>query len=283
MMLFEYPFIFKALILCLILTGMHTYLGYHIVKRGVIFVDLALAQIAALGGCAAALAGFSAETHPALNYLVALCFTLLGAVLFSFFRSKKEKVPIEALIGITYAGAIALSLIILERSATGSEEIKEMLSGSILTVSSGELLFITVLYAVIGAVHFVFRKKFIAVTNDHEAAAASGVNIMFWDILFYATFGFIVTSSVKIAGVMLVFSFLIIPSVAAAFAAAGTVKRIVFGWIFGITGCVLGLETSLRLDWTPGASIVAAFLALLCAVIFIKNKTGVFNGLDKER
>jgi len=273
MMLFQYPFILSALALCLILTGMHTYLGYHIVKRGVIFVDLALAQIAALGGVVAAFIGFGAAAHPALNYVISLCFTLLGAVMFSFFRSKKEKVPIEALIGITYAGAIAVSLVLLQHSASGTEDLKDMLTGSILTVSSKELLFITVLYGIVGIIHYVFRKKFLMVTNHPEKAAANGMNIKLWDILFYSTFGFIVTSSVKVAGVMLVFSFLIIPSVAAAFAVNGTTKRIIFGWIFGLIGCVAGLEMSLRFDWTSGATIVIVFLILLLAVgIAVKQR-----------
>ena len=142
----------------------------------------------------------------------------------------------------------ALSLIVLERSATGTEEIKEMLTGSILTVSPKEVLFIAVLYSTVGFIHWLARKPLLLVTENPEEARKSGMKIWWWDFIFYATFGFVVTSSVKVAGVLLVFAFLIIPAVAAVLATEGTAKRIVFGWIFGIIGCVAGIETSLRLD-----------------------------------
>ena len=176
MMIFQYHFVVIALLVCLILTGIHTYLGYHVVRRGVIFVDLSLAQVAALGSSVGVLLGWGTEL-PVQNYLISLSFTLMGALLFVFFRSKREKVPIEALIGITYAGAIALSLIVLERTATGTEEIKEMLTGSILTVSPKEVLFIAVLYSVVGFIHWLARKPLLFVTENPEEARRSGVKI----------------------------------------------------------------------------------------------------------
>lgn len=262
MIIFQYHFMITALMVCLILTGIHTYLGYHVVKRGVIFVDLSLAQVAALGSSVGVLLGWGTE-FPVQNYIISLSFTLLGALLFVLFRSKKEIIPIETLIGITYAGAIALSLIVLERSATGTEEIKEMLSGSLLTVSPKELLFIAVLYSIIGFIHWLSRKQLLLVTEKPEEARRKGLKIWWWDFVFYATFGFVVTSSVKVAGVLLVFAFLIIPAVAAMIVVNGTVKRIVFGWIFGILGCLGGLEMSMRLDWSAGPTIVTVFLILL--------------------
>ncbi len=262
MMIFQYQFVMVALLVCLILTGIHTYLGYHVVRRGVIFVDLSLAQVAALGSSVGVLIGWGTE-FPVQNYIISLSFTLMGALLFVFFRSKREKVPVEALIGITYAGAIALSLLVLEHSATGTEEIKEMLTGSILTVSPKEVIFIAVLYSTVGFIHWLARKPLLLVTENPEEARNKGMKIWWWDFIFYATFGFVVTSSVKVAGVLLVFAFLIIPAVAAVLATEGTAKRIVFGWIFGLIGCVAGIETSLRFDWSPGPTIVAVFLVLL--------------------
>jgi zinc/manganese transport system permease protein len=262
MMIFQYHFVMMALLVCLILTGIHTYLGYHVVKRGVIFVDLSLAQVASLGASVGILIGWGTE-FPVQNYLISLSFTLMGALLFVFFRSKREKVPIEALIGITYAGAIALSLIVLEHSATGTEEIKEMLTGSILTVSPKEVLFIAILYSAVGLIHWLSRKSLLLVTENPELARSSGMKIWWWDFVFYATFGLVVTSSVKVAGVLLVFAFLIIPAVAAVLATEGTAKRITFGWAFGLVGCVTGIETSLRLDWSPGPTIVTVYLVLL--------------------
>ena len=270
MMIFQYHFVVIALLVCLILTGIHTYLGYHVVRRGVIFVDLSLAQVAALGSSVGVLLGWGPEL-PVQNYLISLSFTLMGALLFVFFRSKREKVPIEALIGITYAGAIALSLIVLERTATGTEEIKEMLTGSILTVSPKEVLFIAVLYSVVGFIHWLARKPLLFVTENPEEARSSGMKIWWWDFIFYATFGFVVTSSVKVAGVLLVFAFLIIPAVAAVLATEGTAKRIIFGWVFGLIGCVAGIEASLRLDWSPGPTIVAVFLILLICTWLVKG------------
>ncbi len=276
MMIFQYHFAVIALLVCLILTGIHTYMGYHVVKRGVIFVDLSLAQVAALGSSVAILVGWG-EQFPVQNYLMSLAFTLCGALLFVVFRSKHEKVPIEALIGITYAGSIALSLIVLEHAATGTEEIKEMLTGSLLTVSPKEVAFIAVLYSVIGVIHWLARKRLLLVTEAPEKARAKGMKLWWWDFVFYATFGLIVTSSVKVAGVLLVFAFLIIPSVAAMTCVEGTSKRIMFGWLFGIVGCFGGLEMSLRLDWSTGPTIVSAFLVLLIGVWLTRTVAAIFE------
>jgi zinc/manganese transport system permease protein len=261
MLLFQYPFMLTALALCLALTGIHTYLGYHVVKRGVIFVDLSLAQVAALGAAVGLLLGWGDD--PVRSYLISLGFTLMGAVLFAFFRMKQEKVPVEALIGITYAGAAAISLLVLEKAATGTDELKEMLVGSLLTVSARELVFIACLYSVIGIIHALSRKALFAVTEDAEAAKARGLKVWFWDFLFYTTFGFVVTSSVKVAGVLLVFAFLVIPSVSAVVMTQGTIRRLLYGWAFGMVGCVWGLELSLRMDWPAGPSVVVAFLVQL--------------------
>jgi len=263
MMIFQYPFVVNALLVCLILSGTYTYFGYHVVRRGVIFVDLALAQVAALGASVGVLLGWGIDHFPVQNYLVSLGFTMVGALLFVLFRSRRQKVPIEALIGITYAAAIALSLIVLERSATGTEDIKEMLAGAILTVPPREVLFIAILCAVVAGIHWFSRKQIVAVTANHTEAQEKGLNVWWWDFVFYVTFGFVVTSSVKVVGVLLVFAFLIIPAVAAMISTEGTARRIVFGWVFGLAGCVGGIEASLRLDWSTAPTIVIVFLLLL--------------------
>jgi zinc/manganese transport system permease protein len=270
MILFQYPFAFNALFLCLVLAGIYTYFGYHIVRRGVIFVDLSLAQVAALGSSVGVLLGFG-ENYPLQNYFITFAFTMLGALLFVLFRSKREKIPIEALIGITYAGAIALSLIVLERSASGTEEIKEMLAGSILTVAPKDLFVITMLCAVVGGIHWFVRKPLLLVTENIAAARSQGLKIWWWDFMFYATFGFVVTSSVKLSGVLMVFSFLIIPAVAAAVAVEGTGRRIIFGWIFGLVGCLAGIEISLRLDCSSSPTIVTIFLLLLILTWLVRR------------
>ncbi len=268
MMLLQYPFALSALALCLLLTGVLSFFGYHVVRRGVIFVDLALAQVAALGASIGILSGLG-EQHPTANFLISLAFTFLGAGLFSWFRGR-EKLPIEALIGITYAGAMALSLIVLEKSATGSEELKEMLVGSILTVSPAALGLAAGLAAIVAFILWVARKRLFLITENPEAARAQGLKLWLWDCLFYSTFGVMVTYSVRVAGVLLVFAFLIVPSLASILAARSTWRRIAFGWAFGLAGCVLGLEASLRLDWSAGPTIVATFILLLAL-------TGVYS------
>jgi len=271
MLIFQYHFVILALILCVILTGIHTYLGYHVVRRGVIFVDLSLAQVAALGASVGILLGFGADTYPVQNYLISLSFTFLGAILFVLFRKIHDKVPVEAFIGITYAAAIALSLLVLEKSATGTEDIKEMLTGTILTVSPKELGFIAILYSLIGVIHWLSRKKLLLVTEDFELAQKKGLKIWWWDFVFYATFGFVVTSSVKVAGVLLVFAFLTIPTVSAIIATSGTTQSLIFGWIFGLAGCIGGLELSLRLDWSAAPTIITVYLILLIITLAIKK------------
>lgn len=261
MMLLQYPFALSALALCLMLTGVLSFFGYHVVRRGVIFVDLALAQVASLGACLGLALGLG-EAHPAGNFALSLGFTLLGALLFSWFRGRKA-LPIEALIGVTYAGAMALSLIVLEKSASGSEELKEMLVGSILTVSPETLGLAAALSATVALILAAARKPLFQITERPEEARAQGRRIGMWDFLFYTAFGTMVTFSVRVAGVLLVFAFLIVPSLAAILSVGGTWRRVAFGWGFAAAGCVAGLEASLRLDWSAGPAIVAAFILLL--------------------
>jgi len=268
MMLFHYPFMLPALCICLILAGIHTYFGYHIVERGVIFVDLSLSQIAALGASVAILLGWG-EDAPFLTFCMSLGFTLGGAVLFAFLRKSQNTAPMEALIGISYAGAIALSLLVLEKSATGTEHIKEMLVGTILTVPWKDVIQLGLIVLVVGIIHWFSRKRLFLISENPDKAAQEKLKLWWWDVVFYATFGIVVTSSVKVAGVLLIFSLLIIPAVTALISVAGTFRRVVFGWIFGIIGCALGLEVSLRGDFAAGPSIIATLLTLLliCAGI----------------
>jgi zinc/manganese transport system permease protein len=268
-MIFHYPFMLPAVAICLVLAGIHTYFGYHVVERGVIFVDLSLSQIAALGASVAILFGWG-ENAPTLSFLVSLGFTLGGAVLFAFLRKSQKAAPMEALIGITYAGAIALSLLVLEKSATGTEHIKEMLVGTILTVSWHDVLQLGLIVFAVGIIHWLSRKKLFLVSEHPARAAEQGVRLWWWDIVFYATFGVVVTSSVKVAGVLLIFSLLIIPAIAAIISTSGTVRRVVLGWVIGLVGCVLGLEVSLRGDFAAGPSIIATLLAIMLLCVGVR-------------
>lgn len=251
-----------AFVAGLILTGIHAYLGVHVVERGVIFVDLSLAQIAALGTTIAYLFGY--DVHSRAGYLFSLGFTFLGAAVFAFTRvHRKTRIPQEAIIGIAYAVAAAASILAMSKATRETEHLKEMLVGNILSVSWKELAGTAVLYAAVGFFHFLFRKKFLLISMDEEEAERQGVSIRFWDFLFYVSFGFVVTSSVAIAGVLLVFSFLVVPSVSAMLFSDRLGTRLAIGWTMGAVVSGLGVYLSYVLDLPTGATIVTTFGAAL--------------------
>jgi zinc/manganese transport system permease protein len=263
-------FLAAPFVASLILTGIHAYLGVHVVERGVIFVDLSLAQIAALGATAALLLPFSnGDPHAPAVYWISLAFTFLGAAVFSTIRSKRARIPQEAIIGICYAVASAASILAMSKATSESEHLKDMLVGNILAVSWGEVGKTAVLYGAIGLFHFIFRHKFLAISMDPQRAEAEGISIKLWDFLFYASFGFVVTSSVSIAGVLLVFCYLIVPSVAAMLYADTIGRRLAIGWTMGTVVSALGVYLSLVMDLPTGATIVCTFglvLILMAAV-----------------
>lgn len=246
---------------CLVLAGIHCYLGLHVLERQVIFVDLALAQIAALGCAAALLAGYAHDGPE--SYWLSLGCTLVGAAVFSFLRLREQKIPQEALIGITYAVAASLMVLFLSRSGEGDEHIREALVGNILLVQPEEVLKMLTLYSAVGLFHFVFREKFLLISHAPEKALARGWNIRFWDFLFYASFGLVVTSSVRIAGVLLVFSLLVIPASIAVLYAKQVRSRLVIGWAMGLIGSFLGMTLSYFGDFPTGASVVCALAGVL--------------------
>jgi len=253
---------------CLVLVGIHAYLGIHVLERGIIFVDLALAQLAALGAVSAVLAGF--PLHGPQAYAFSLAFTLAGAVVFSFTRARKNGVSQEAVIGIAYVVCAAASVLALEKIPGESQHIKEMLVGNILFVNWRQVMKTLVLYGLIGAFHWRFRERFMLISADVRAAERRGISIRLWDFLFYASFGVVVTSSVEIAGVLLVFSFLVIPAFCAALFARGFSRRLSAGWALGAVTSLGGIYASARLDLPTGAAIVCAFgvLAAICGAVF---------------
>ena len=254
----------------LILTGIHAYLGVHVVERGVIFVDLSLAQIAALGAAIAILLPFTGgDPHAPAVYWVSLAFTFIGAAVFSTIRGHRARIPQEAIIGICYAVASAAAILAMSKATSESEHLKDMLVGNILAVSWAEVMKTAALYGVIGLFHYKFRKRFLEISLNHQAVEAEGVSVRFWDFLFYASFGFVVTSSVAIAGVLLVFCYLIVPSVGAMLYADGIGTRLAIGWTMGTVVSALGVYLSLVLDLPTGATIVCTFgvvLAVMAAV-----------------
>ncbi len=244
----------------LILTGIHAYLGVHVVERGVIFVDLSLAQIAALGATIALLLPFTGQDpHGPWVYWISLTFTFIGAAIFSTIRSRRARIPQEAIIGISYAVASAAAILAMSKATSESEHLKDMLVGNILAVSWPEVGHTALLYALVGLFHYTFRRQFLAISISHEKAEAAGLNVKLWDFLFYASFGFVVTSSVSIAGVLLVFCYLIVPSVAAMLYSEHIGRRLAIGWSMGTIVSALGIYLSVHLDLPTGATMVCTF------------------------
>jgi zinc/manganese transport system permease protein len=260
-----FEILFPAFVASLILTGIHAYLGVHVVERGVIFVDLSLAQIAALGTTVAYLAGY--DLHSGTAYLFSLGFTFLGAGIFAMSRvHRRTRIPQEAIIGIVYAVSAAVAILVMSKATQETEHLKEMLIGNILSVTWPELLKTAVLYALVGLFHYIFRKRFLLISMNEAEAERQGVNIRLWDLLFYMSFGFVVTSSVAIAGVLLVFCFLIVPSVTAMLFAERLGPRLAIGWTMGAVVSAVGVALSFLLDLPTGAAIVATFGAVLVIV-----------------
>src|SRR2546427_11686024 len=264
-------FLAAPFVASLILTGIHGYLGVHVVERGVIFVDLSLAQIAALGATIALLMPMTGgDPHAPFVYWISLAFTFLGAFVFSTIRSKRARIPQEAIIGICYAVASAAAILAMSKATSESEHLKDMLVGNILAVSWPEVGRTALLYGAVGAFHYVFRGKFLLISMDPRRAEAQGISIRLWDFLFYASFGFVVTSSVAIAGVLLVFCYLVVPSVGAMLFADRIGRRLAIGWTMGTLVSALGVYLSVFLDLPTGATIVCTFGGVL-ALMFLAH------------
>ena len=263
-----------AFVAGLILTGMLAYLGVHVVERGVIFVDLSLAQIAALGTTIGVLFGY--DMHSRMGYVFSLGAAFLGAAVFAFSRvHRATRIPQEAIIGIAYAVAAATSILAMSKVTGETEHLKEMLVGNILSVSWPELARTAALFALVGVFHFFLRKKFLLISMNEAEAQNQGLSIRWWDFLFYASFGFVVTSSVAIAGVLLVFSYLIVPAVSAMLFSRRLGVRLAIGWGMGAITSAIGVYLSYLWDLPTGAAIVGtlgAGLLLLSGVRLLTRR-----------
>ena len=266
------------LLALILLPGLLVYFGLHVVERGIIFVDLALAQIAALGICVAIALG-SHPGHDVLPYVLSVVFTLLGAGLFAWTRFNHPRVPQESIIGIIYVVAAAAATLVLSHSAEGDEALKNLLVGNVLLVTKKEVLRTFGLFAAIAIVHVLLRKKFLLVTFHEDQAKAKGVALRSWDFLFYATFGLTVVSFVQITGVYLVFSYLIVPAVCGALLSANIRTRLIIGWIVALVAGLSGFLLSVKLetlDLPTGPTIVCCFgvLLIVCAILMRLGKRG---------
>jgi zinc/manganese transport system permease protein len=251
-------------LMCLVLTGIHAYLGVHVLAREVVFVDIALAQIAALGATAAFLLGYEMDTWE--SYACGLSATLVGAIVLALTRSRRRHVSQEAVIGVVYAVSSAAAVLLADRAPHGTEQVRTMLVGNLLAVRPPEVAKVATLYALIGLFHWLCRRPFFLISTDPDAAYRDGWRVRLWDFLFYASFGVVVTSSVRIAGVLLVFSYLIVPALAGILLGRTVTQKLLIGWGFGTLVSVIGMTASAVLDLPTGATVVCAFGLTLIAL-----------------
>ena len=244
-----------------VLVAILGYFGLHVLLRGVIFVDLALAQIAALG----TLVALMLHHQPGTPAAFAFSFTaaLIGAALFAFSRTKSRAVPQEAIIGISYVIASALGILLADRAPEGAEHIKEMLAGSLVWVTWPTVLRNLVLVVLVGAFHWLFRRRFTTISERPAVAEAQGWRLPWWDFLFYASFGLVVTMAVEIAGVLMVFAYLVAPAILALGTSLRWLPRLLIAWAAGLLASAVGLGASYRWDFPAGPAIVCVLALLL--------------------
>jgi len=260
-------FLAAPLVASLVLAGIFAYLGLHVVERGVIFVDLSLAQMASFGSTIAMLLpALSHDPHGAGAYWLGLAFTFVGAAVFATVRGQSVQVPQEAIIGIAYAVSSAAAILALSKSTSGGEHLKDMLVGNITAISWSEAGVLAALCLAVGALHYLCRRKFLLISTDPDRAAREGVSLRWWDFIFYTSFGVVVSSAVAVAGVLLVFCYLIVPSVGAMLWATRIGSRLAIGWVMGVAVSMLGMYLSVQFDLPTGATIVCTFGLVLIAM-----------------
>lgn len=246
---------------CLVLVGIHAYLGIHVIKRQIIFVDLAIAQIAALGALVAFL--FGIEPHTFVSYWFSLGLVTIGAAIFAVCRFSGSKVPQEAIIGLVYAVAAAIAILLIDKAPHGAEQLKDILTGSILWVQWKSIAIAAAVYSAVGVVHYFCRERFMLISSDPEAARQKGLNIRAWDFLFFFLFGVVITLSVDVAGVLIVFVFLVAPAIVAVSVTDRLFGQLLIGWGLGLVVTIIGLSASYLWDLPTGPAIIACYAAII--------------------
>lgn len=248
-------FMLPPFFMCLTLVGIHCYLGLHVLRRGVIFVDLSLAQVASLGSTVALLLHF--EHHSTGSYFISLGFTFLAALYFAFTKRFEKKVSQEVLIALVYAFSSSMVILVVNSMAHGAEHIKEILIGKILWVTWSDVLKTAGIYTLVAMAHYLFRRPMWRTTFGESETDAH----TFWDFVFYALFGVVITSSVGIAGILLVFSFLVVPALFSMNMVSSIKSQLLLGWLLGTVLCVIGMSVSYGFDLPAGAVLVVVFTA----------------------
>ncbi len=251
---------------CLVLVGIHAYFGIHVIERRVLFVDLAVAQFAALG----AVVGFAAGHHPGElgSTLYSMAFATVAAAVFALTRMRHERIPQEAIIGITFVVASAAAILVADKAPEGAEHIKETLAGSLLWVTWPTVLKDLVIYSAVGLFHWLLRGRFMLITMDPAEAFRRGWKVRWWDFLFYLSFGIIITFSVEVGGILMVFSYLVIPACIAMLLASSMKTRLILGWAIGWAGSAVGLVASYVWDFPTGPAIVVV-LGLALVLVWV--------------
>ncbi len=271
-------FMFAPFVVCLLLIGINIYFGIHVIKREIIFIDISLAQIAAFGATVAVVVGLAPHDHEAptlAGYLFSIGFTTLAAFLFTILKSQKLPIPLESLIGIAYAVATTGAVILLDKSAGSDVHVHDMMAGSILWVRWSQILELTIVFGLIGLFHYLFRAKFISLTDNYNNGPDNSYS-MLWDFLFYTTFGVAVVHSVRVGGILTVFAFLIIPASISALFSKNWLPRILIGWGLGTLVTVFGLFLSWKMD-VPSSPTVILFLGIFLLLAVLAKWTGLLK------
>lgn len=260
---------------CMILVAMLSYLGLHVIAREVIFVDLSLAQMAALGSLSALL--FHVAPESPATYIFALVATAIGAFLFALTRTSSNghvgsgRVPQEAFIGIVYVVASAAAVLVANKVPGGGEAVEKTLVGSLLWVTWPTIVKLAIAYAALGLFQFVLRRRFLTISFHPEEAERQGWKIRTWDFLFYLSFGVVITLAVPIAGVLMVFSFLVVPAVIANLFTVDKRRLAIISWTSGALASILGLWLSYTKDLPTGPLVVCMYGVLLVVAAVVRK------------
>lgn len=259
-------------LICIMMGAILGYCGIHVLKREVIFIDIALAQIAAVGAVVAHLA-FHAEEGAPLSYIFSFGCVLLIALFYASVRGRVVQISIEAVIGISYAIAAAAALFLLSLAHGHSHGAGEMLAGSLLWTERADAIWSFVVFSAIGFGFYLFRGPLLRISENYQDALARGVKVVWWDFLFYALVGTVITLAVRLAGVVVVFAFLIIPATISALFSSRWAPRMLIAWVAATIASICGLLFSYYLDFSVGPAI-ALFLGgvLLLAALLSKSR-----------
>jgi zinc/manganese transport system permease protein len=273
--MFHLNFMVQAFIISIITGLFLSYLGVHVVGRGIVFVDLALGQVSSLGGAFAVFVGYGLTTIP-------LIFTLIAALLISMIDILDKRLKLEAIIGIIYAFSSAATVMLISKTPHGDSDIQEVLFGNILSVNKQEMTVTCIVFSALILLHLIFQKKFFALTESYEIGKIEKKGFNIWNFLFYISIGLSIVFAVKISGVIPVFSYLIIPSVCAIMLARSNKGVVIIATVVSFLGSFIGLNVSFHFDFPAGSSIVASLGSIFILVSLVPLIKHFFLKKDKS-